>query len=222
MPYLLEVTGDYALFSRPELAVERMSYDVITPSAARGMLDSIYWHPGIRWSIERVYVLSPIRFMSIRRNEVTQKALGSSMLTAMNGKPSDNYIVTPSVIAQRASLVLRDVRYVVKARFDLTENAAPGDNQGKFSDIIRRRLEKGQFYSMPYLGCREFPATVTMWEGSEADAQTLARNEHAGARDLGLMLYDLDYTDTQNITPMYFRARLVDGLLNVAGEEVYR
>lgn len=222
MPYLVEVRGDYALFSRPELAVERMSYDAITPSAARGLLESIFWHPGVRWSIERVYVLNPIRFMSVRRNEVTQKVLGSSMLTAMNGRPSDNYLATPDVIAQRASLVLRDVRYVIKARFDLTENAAPSDNPGKFSDIIRRRLEKGQFYSMPYLGCREFPANVTMWEGDEADAQALARKEHSGSRDLGLMLYDLDYTDPANITPMYFRARLVDGVLNVSGEEVYR
>ncbi len=221
MPYLVEARGHYALFSRPELAVERMSYDVITPSAARGLLESVYWHPGIRWSIERVYVLSPIRFMSIRRNEVTQKA-GVGMLTAMNGRPADNYIATPDVIAQRASLVLRDVRYVIKARFDLTENAAPSDNSGKFSDIIRRRLSKGQFYSMPYLGCREFPAAVTMWEGDEAQAQALAREAHPGERDLGLMLYDLDYTDTQNITPMYFRARLADGALNVSGEEVYR
>lgn len=222
MPYLVEVRGDYALFSRPELSVERLSYDVITPSAARGLLESIYWHPGIRWSIERVYVLSPIRFMSIRRNEVTQKAGGAGMLTAMNGKPTDNYLATLDCIAQRASLVLRDVRYVIKARFDLTENAAPGDNPGKFSDIIRRRLEKGQFYSMPYLGCREFPATVTTWEGDEALAQGLARAEHPGTRELGLMLYDMDYADPANITPMYFRARLQDGMLNVAGEEVYR
>jgi CRISPR-associated protein Cas5d len=222
MPYLVEVRGDYALFSRPELSVERLSYDVITPSAARGLLESIYWHPGIRWSIERVYVLSPIRFMSIRRNEVTQKVGGASMLTAMNGKPADNYLATPDAIAQRASLVLRDVHYVIKARFDLTESAAPGDNPGKFSDIIRRRLEKGQFYSMPYLGCREFPAIVTMWAGDEALAQGFARAEHPGTRELGLMLYDMDYTDPANITPMYFRARLQDGLMNVAGEEVYR
>lgn len=222
MPTLVEVRGDYALFSRPELSVERLSYDVITPSAARGLLESVYWHPGLLWKIERVYVLSPIRFMSIRRNEVTQKVSGANMLTAMNGKPSDNYLATPDTIAQRASLVLRDVHYVIKARFDLTENAAPGDNHGKFSDIIRRRLEKGQFYSMPYLGCREFPAIVTPFEGGEAYAAELARREHPGARELGLMLYDMDYTDSSNITPMFFRARLQDGMLNVAGEEVYR
>jgi len=221
MPYLVEVRGDYALFSRPELSVERLSYDVITPSAARGLLESIYWHPGMRWTIERVYVLSPIRFMSIRRNEVTQKA-GVGMLSAMNGKPSDNFLATPDIIAQRASLVLKDVHYVIKARFDMTEKAAPSDNQGKFSDIIRRRLEKGQFYAMPYLGCREFPANVTIWEGGEALAERLAREQHPGTRDLGLMLYDLDYADPANITPMYFRARLQDGLMNVAGEEVYR
>ena len=114
------------------------------------------------------------------------------------------------------------MRYVIRARFDLTENAAPSDNQGKFSDIIRRRLEKGQFYSMPYLGCREFPAVVSPWTGDEVLAQVLARDEHPGERDLGLMLYDLDYADPGNIAPMYFRARLRDGLLNVAGEEVYR
>jgi CRISPR-associated protein Cas5d len=222
MSYLIEAWGDYALFSRPELSVERVSYDVITPSAARGLLESIYWHPGLRWSIEKVYVLSPIRFMNVRRNEVTQKLNASSMMTAMNGKPSDNYLSTPDCIAQRASLILRDVRYVIRARFELTEDAATDDNQGKFSDIFRRRLERGQNYSQPYLGAREFPARVEAWPCDEAFAINLAREANPGVRELGLMLYDLDYSDPEGIVPTYFRARLEDGVLNVAGEEVYR
>ncbi len=222
MPYLVETWGDYALFSRPELSVERLSYDVITPSAARGLLESIYWHPGLRWSIEKIYVLNPIRFASVRRNEVTQKLNASSMLTAMNGKGADNFLATTDCIAQRASLVLREVRYVIKARFDLTEKAMPGDNPGKFSDIFRRRLERGQNYSQPYFGTREFPAHVQPWSGDEADAAQLAGKQNPGMREMGLMLYDLDYTDPASISPMYFRARLDDGVMNVAGEEVYR
>lgn len=222
MSYLVEASGDYALFSRPELSVERMSYDVITPSAARGLIESVYWHPGLRWHVERIYVLEPIKFVSIRRNEVTEKLSCANALTAMNGGGKDLFLSTSDAIAQRASLVLRKVHYVIKARFDLTDRAAPGDNQGKFSDIFRRRLTGGQNYSQPYLGTREFPARVGLWLDDEAEAARAAKEAHSGTRDLGLMLYDLDYADAADITPMYFRARLEDGLMNVAGEEVYR
>ena len=137
----VEVWGDYALFSRPELKVERMSYDVMTPSAARGILEAIYWHPGMKWVIERIHVLAPIRFTSVRRNEVLSPISAQNVRTAMTGGKKDLYLSAPDEIVQRASLLLQDVRYVIDAHFDLTPQANPGDNAGKFQDIMKRRLE---------------------------------------------------------------------------------
>lgn len=208
MGYRVEVWGEWALFSRPELKVERMSYDVMTPSAARGLLESIFFHPGMRWRIDKIHVLAPIQFAAVRRNEVTQRVLASDIRRLMTEGGGKSCIVTKDCIAQRASLLLKDVRYVIDAHFDMTERAAPTDNEGKFADIIRRRLEKGQFYSQPYFGCREFPANFQPWTGGEMP------NPNAD-RELGLMLYDMDYTDPKNITPMYFRAALRGGAVNV-------
>ena len=154
----IEVWGDRALFTRPELSVERVSYDVITPSAARGLIESIYWHPGLRYSIEKIHILNPIRFTNVRRNEVKSKALASSMKSAIVNGGQLPCINTKEDIQQRASLILTDVHYVIEAHFDLTDKASPEDNPGKFKDIIRRRLERGQCYSAPYFGTREFPA----------------------------------------------------------------
>lgn len=155
----VEVWGDRALFTRPELSVERVSYDVITPSAARGLIESIYWHPGLRYTIDRIHVLNPIRFTNVRRNEVKSKALASTMRTAIANGGNLPYINTKDDIQQRASLILADVRYVIEAHFELTDKATPEDNPGKFKDIIRRRLDRGQCYSTPYFGTREFPRT---------------------------------------------------------------
>ena len=150
MSIQVEVWGDYAAFNRPELKVERVSYDVMTPSAARGILDSIYWHPGLKWVIDLIYVCNPIRFTNIRRNEVKSKILSSNVRTVMMGGKKDLYLCTAQDIQPRAATLLRDVRYVIEAHFDMTEKAAPGDNPGKFQDIMKRRLERGQFYSQPY------------------------------------------------------------------------
>ena len=139
----VHVWGDYALFSRPELKVERCSYDMITPSAARGLLESVYWHPGLRWRIDKIYVCKPIRFTSVRRNEVKSKALASSALSAMNGSRKDISISSKKEIVQRAALILKDVDYVIEAHFDMTERANETDNPGKFKDIIMRRLRQG-------------------------------------------------------------------------------
>lgn len=213
----VEVWGDYALFARPELKVERVSYDVMTPSAARGILESIYWHPGLRWVIDRIYVLAPIRFTSIRRNEVLSPIQASGIRTAMAGGKKDLYLSARDEIVQRAALLLRDVRYVIEAHFTMTDKASPGDNPGKFQDIMKRRLEKGACYSQPYLGCREFPAAFRRWPGGPVPTA------HAGEeRDLGLMLFDLDYSDPGDIRPAFFRAVLKDGVLEAAGQEVYR
>ena len=134
----VEVWGDRALFTRPELSVERMTYDVITPSAARGVLESIYWHPGMRYKIDRIHVLNPIKFTSVRRNEVKSKALSSAVRTAITKDGPLPYIDTHEEIQQRASVMLTDVRYVIEAHFDMTERATKEDNPGKFKDILMR------------------------------------------------------------------------------------
>lgn len=215
----IEVWGDRALFTRPELSVERVSYDVITPSAARGIIESIYWHPGMRYVIDRIHVLKPIRFTNIRRNEIKSKALASTLRSAMTGGGELPYINTKDDIQQRASLILTGVRYVIEAHFELTDRATPEDNPGKFKDILRRRLERGQCYSTPYFGTREFSANFKVYEGPTSPQGYYSER---GERDLGLMLYDMDYTDPQNITPMFFRAVMRDGVLGVAGSEVFR
>ncbi len=211
----LEVWGDYALFSRPELKVERMSYDVPTPSAARGLVEAIYYHPGLCWHIDRVYVLEPIRFVSVRRNEVDSKLPATAARAAAQGGTAPFYLVSSQSIVQRASLVLQKVHYVIEAHFTMTDRAAPGDNPGKFQDIVTRRMERGQCFHTPYFGCREFPAYFRRWPGGPIPAIE-------ETRDLGLMLYDFDYTDPKNITPTYFRARLDHGVVEMADCEVLR
>ena len=211
----LEVWGPYALFSRPELKVEKVSYDVPTPSAARGIVEAVYFHPGLRWYIDRIYVLNPISFTSIRRNEVLSKISARNVRQAAQGGRQELYLAAPQEIVQRSSLLLQDVHYVIEAHFEMTSKAAPSDNPGKFQDIVTRRMEKGQCYTTPYLGCREFSASFRRWAGGPI--KTIHET-----RDLGLMLYDFDYTDPQNITPTYFRARLENGILNVRDCEVFR
>lgn len=201
---------NYALFTRPEMKTERVSYDVMTPSAARGLLESIYWHPGMKWCIDRIHVCSPIRFTNIRRNEVKDTISARKVKTVMEKGQGELYLATPESIQQRAAMVLRDVHYVIDAHFDLTENAAPGDNAGKFQDIIKRRLERGQCYSMPYFGTREFPAHFR-----RCTELPPCPDELKGVRDLGWMLLDMDYTNPQNITPRFFRASLTDGVMVV-------
>lgn len=215
----IEVWGDRALFTRPELSVERVSYDVITPSAARGLIESIYWHPGLRYSIEKIHILNPIRFTNVRRNEVKSKALASSMKSAIVNGGQLPCINTKEDIQQRASLILTDVHYVIEAHFDLTDKASPEDNPGKFKDIIRRRLERGQCYSAPYFGTREFPAHFKAYEGPLPPEGCYSDVDE---RDFGLMLYDMDYSDPKSITPMFFRAIMRNGVIDVAGSEVFR
>jgi CRISPR-associated protein Cas5d len=183
MSVKMEVWGPYALFSRPELKVERYSYDVMTPSAARGILEAVYWHPGMRWQVTKIHVMSPIAFTGVRRNEVKSKIPARAVSAVMNGGGGELYISTSDDIQQRAATILRDVHYVVEARFEMTDKAAPGDNEGKFCDIMRRRLEKGQCYHQPCFGCREFPAHFRVWEGGSIP--TAYQNEDI---DLGLML----------------------------------
>lgn len=220
MSVKIEVWGDYACFSRPEMKVERVSYDVMTPSAARGILEAIYWHPGLVWRIDRIHVCAPIRFTNIRRNEVKDKISASNVRTVMNRGAGELYLVTSQSIQQRAAMILRDVHYVIEAHFDMTDRAAPTDNPGKFKDIVKRRAQKGQFYHQPYFGTREFPANFKLCESiPECPAELL------GERDLGWMLLDVDYSDLSDIKPMFFRGVLKDGVLEVppmGSEEVAR
>lgn len=210
MAIQVEVWGDYACFSRLEMSVERVSYDVMTPSAARGLLESVFWHPGMKWIIDRIHVCSPIRFTNIRRNEVNSTVSASRARSVMEKGRGELYLVTSECIQQRAAMVLKDVHYVIDAHFEMTERSAPSDNPGKFQDIIKRRLERGQCYSMPYLGTREFPAHFR-----RCTVLPPCPEELRGTRELGWMLWDMDYSDPQNITPRFFRATLVDGVLTV-------
>ena len=212
----VKVWGEYALFSRPEMKVERCSYDVITPSAARGILEAIYWHPGMKWVIDKIYVQRPIRFTSIRRNEVKSKIPSNNVLPVYNGANKPLYISTKSDIVQRASLLLRDVSYVIEAHFEMTEKAVKSDNPGKFKDIIMRRLKRGECYHTPYFGCREFPANFCLCEDEEIETA------YSGEKDLGFMLYDMDFSDLDNIQPMFFRAVMEDGVINLRDCEVIR
>lgn len=214
----IKVWGNYALFSRPELKVERCSYDVMTPSAARGILEAIYWHPGLKWMIDKIYVNKPIRFTSVRHNEVKSKISANNVLSVYNGAKKPLYISTKEDIVQRASLLLCDVEYVIEAHFEMTKQANETDNPGKFKDIIMRRLRRGECFHMPYFGCREFPAHFSLCE----DEDIHTAYDDVDEKDLGLMLYDMDYSNKDNIQPMFFRAILKRGVLDLRNCEVMR
>ncbi|MCD7982366.1 MAG: type I-C CRISPR-associated protein Cas5c [Clostridiales bacterium] len=214
----VKVWGDYALFTRPEMKVERCTYDVMTPSAARGILEAIYWHPGMRWVVDRIYVQKPIQFTSIRRNEIKNKISNSKVLPVYNGEKKALYMSSKTEIVQRAALILKDVQYVIEAHFEMTDRANQSDNSGKFKDIIMRRLKRGECFHNPYFGCREFPVNFCLCEEDEIQTAYV----HEEERDLGYMLYDMDYSDPESIQPMFFRAVMRRGVLNVQDCEVMR
>lgn len=215
----VEVKGDFACFSRLEFKAERVSYDIITPSAARGILEAVFWHPGMKFLINKIFVLSEIAFTNIKRNELASKVSASNVQKVINGNNGPLYISTSLDIQQRASMVLKNVHYIIEAHFDMTEKANESDNPGKFQEMIKRRLRKGQNYYQPYLGCREFPAKVNLFDGDVNSLRLAYANEE---RDLGFMLYDMDYSDKENITPMFFRAILKNGILDLTDCEVHR
>lgn len=202
----LHVWGDYACFTRPEMKVERVSYDVMTPSAARGILEAILWKPAIRWEVTRIDVLRPIRWISVRRNEVGSVVSTRNVTAAMQGGgPLGMYVEDER--QQRAGLFLREVAYVIHARFRLTARAGREDNPAKFADMFQRRAARGQCFNQPYLGCREFAAYF-----APAGADTPAPVQET--RDLGWVLHDLEY-DGRPTAPRFFRARLQDGVMEV-------
>ncbi|MXN67131.1 type I-C CRISPR-associated protein Cas5 [Stappia sp. GBMRC 2046] len=214
----LRVSGPRALFTRPETKVERVSYDVMTPSAARGILEAIHWKPAIRWVVDAIHVLEPIRFQSIRRNEVGHKASSQKIKTAMKRESLEGLgLIVDEDRQQRASMVLVDVAYVIEAHFEMTAKAGPNDSEGKHLDMFNRRAGKGQCFHQPCLGTREFAAD---FELLAIDAPPPERKEKPPSlgfgmpRDLGIMLWDIDHT-APGRPSLFFRAKLENGVMRV-------
>jgi len=204
----LRAWGELALFTRPEMKVERVSYDVITPSAARGIVEAIYWKPEIRWVIDRLRVLKAIRFTSMRRNEVGAKISAATAAAAMRAGRGNLGLYVEEERQQRAALLLRDVAYIVEAHFEIVGGES---NEAKHLDTFNRRARAGQCFTRPYFGCREFAADFKLIE-TDADipaADTTLR----GHRDLGWMLHDIDFKNGRQ--PRFFHAEMNDGVIDV-------
>ncbi|MGE9294564.1 MAG: type I-C CRISPR-associated protein Cas5c [Puniceicoccales bacterium] len=226
----LKISGDYALFSRPEMKVERVSYDVITPSAARGVLEAIYWKPQIRWLIDEITVLRPIRFTNIRRNEVASK-IPVKGATGVNAAMKNAEVVPQMAVdenrQQRASMVLKDVAYVIRAHVAVLDRRLEADSEpvadneaaGKHLEMFKRRARRGQVFHQPYFGCREFPVDFELIE----DESVLPAPDPAlsGEKDLGYMLLDIEFEQdratkkVKSTTPHFFRAQMSDGVIRV-------
>jgi len=206
----VKVWGDLACFTRPEMKVERVSYEVMTPSAARGILEAIFWKPEFSWQVREIWVLKPIRHFSILRNEVNSKAVVS---TARSWAKDGGGYFADEDRAQRHTLALRDVAYLIKADIELKPHAK--DDIAKYRDQFRRRVNRGQCHSVPYFGCREFAAYFGSPDDNEKPIEL--------TDDLGRMLFDLNYADdgSGRGTPRFFVARLEQGVLRIP-DELYR
>ncbi len=217
--YCLEVWGDMACFTRPELKVERVSYDVITPSAARAVFESIFWKDAIRWEVTKIEVLNPIKWTAIRRNEVG----------AVAGKNIKSIYIEEKR-QQKNALLLKDVRYRIYAKLifipvrdrkNMKHDPGSDENPGKYNAMFERRAAKGQCFNQPYLGTREFAASFRLIDKNAEDLRP-AIDEN---RDFGIMLYDMDFSDIKNIQPMFYRAKMVQGAIMVPAynsEEILR
>lgn len=226
----LHVWGDYALFSRPEMKVERVSYDVMTPSAARGILEAVYWKPQIRWLIDQITVLKPIQFTNIRRNELASK-IPVKGKAGVSAAMKDHSVIPEMAIEdnrqQRASLLLKDVAYLIQAHITVLdcrvekEGERLPDNEavGKHLDMFKRRARKGQAFQQPYFGCREFPAAFELIEEEVALPQP--DPVLSGEKDLGYMLHDIKFEQdrstkkVKSTTPHFFRAKMNNGTITV-------
>jgi CRISPR-associated protein Cas5d len=223
--FCLEVAGDYACFTRPEMKVERVSYDLITPSAARAVFDAILWKPAIRWRICKIEVLKPVRWISVRRNEVASVVSSRNALTAMNQGSGQLALYVEEDRQQRAGLFLRDVAYRLYAEMELLTDEARG-NPNKYTAMFTRRADTGQCVNQPYLGCREFAASFRPVDvlGDGHGNYLVADNEPPAVQemnaDLGWMLYDLNYTNRADPQPQFFRARVESGVMDLTGVEV--
>ena len=206
----LKAWGERACFTRPEMKVERMSYDVITPSAARGILEAIHWKPAFTWRIERLTVLKPVKFETIRRNEVASRVPSLNVKKAMNAGSTEGLaLYVDEDRQQRAATFLKDVAYVIEARIDLKDPANTDEPIGKHLDIFNRRARKGQCFHRPCLGTREFAADFELVEGEPpAPDESLM-----GERDLGWMALDIDFA--RGGLPLFFKATMRDGVIEV-------
>lgn len=218
----LKVWGEWASFNRPEMKVERVSYDVMTPSAARGILEAILWKPAIRWQVDRIHVINEIKFDNIRRNEVASKIPAGNVRTAMKGDEVTLCQYAAEDRQQRAATLLRNVCYVIDAHFEITDQAGESDTPEKFYNMFLRRAREGQCFHRPYFGCREFSVQFELLE----DEIPKPHESFSGEKDLGWMLLDLDFSkNPTEPTPHFFRAVLRDGVLDVPpmnAEEVVR
>ncbi len=207
----LKVWGDLACFTRPEMKVERVSYDVITPSAARGILEAIFWKPQMRWLIREIEVLNPIQWTNIRRNEVGKKipmSGGTGVTVAMKKGKGKLGMFIEEERQQRASLLLKDVAYIIHADIELTDKAeaSKGDSIKKYQAMFKRRAKKGQCFHQPYFGCREFPVNYSELDGTETSINK--------DLELGWMLHDLDYSGKEP-TPHFFKAKMLNGKIQI-------
>ena len=207
----VDISGPRACFTRPEMKAERVSYDIITPSAARGILEAVYWKPAIVWRIDRITVLNEIKFSTFRRNELGGKLSYETARRLANGKDELLYADSTEDRQQRQTLYLCDVRYVVEAHFEMTDKAGPEDTPEKHYNIALRRLRKGQCFNQPYLGCREFAVDDIRLVEDETLSESFYRGREV---DLGFMLYDIDFE--HGMAPQFFRALMKDGSVDIA------
>ncbi|MCY4274158.1 MAG: type I-C CRISPR-associated protein Cas5c [Gammaproteobacteria bacterium] len=228
--YTLEISGDFACFTRPEMKVERVSYDVITPSAARAIFEAILWKPAMRWHIKRIEILNPIRWVNIRRNEVDSVISTKNINTVMNGGNAGLQILIEDDRQQRAGLFLRDVAYRIHAGFSLQDDnkhvhrfpdlrcadtKTVENTCAKFSEMFKRRARKGQCFNQPYLGTREFSCSFRLIEQEELEKEQSTHPAISDDKELGWMLYDMDFTDPNNPSPRFFNANIVSGEVTV-------
>mgnify|MGYP001065770157 CR=1 FL=1 len=217
MGFCIEVSGDFACFTRPEMKVERVSYDVITPSSARSIFEAILWKPAIAWNIHKIEILKPVRWINLRRNEVGAVLSVSNAKKAMQSG-ADMALFIEDQRQQRAGLFLRDVAYRLHGSFNLTAKASAGDNSAKFSEMFIRRAKKGQCFNQPYLGCREFSCDFRLVDSDETLVPPIDES-----RELGWMLYDMDYSQPSAPAPLFFNPVLDRGVIKIpdrSSEEV--
>lgn len=208
--FILEVSADWACFTRPEMKVERVSYDVITPSAARAVFEAIFWKPSLRWEVRRIEVLKPIRWTNLRRNEVGSVVSARNLEQAMKAGTGDLALYVDTDRQQRAALLLRDVSYRLHADLIVRDERRDPEPPAKFFKMFERRARKGQCVNQPYLGCREFAARWRLVDDPSIEPVPVAED-----RDLSWMLHDLDFSNPNDPQPRFFRAEMKGGVVEV-------
>jgi CRISPR-associated protein Cas5d len=210
--FCLEIAGDYACFTRPEMKVERVSYEVMTPSCARAIFEAIFWKPPVDWQIEKIDVLNPLEWLTVRRNEVSDVVPAGAVKSAMKSGSGNLGLYIEEKRQQRASLILKDVKYRVHARMNLLPEHMPlDDTPGKYYAMFERRAKAGQTFHQPYFGCREFAAHFK-WVDPADDSLAAPISEN---RDLNWMLYDMDYANPASPQPLFFKAVMTNGTIHV-------